>query len=108
MAEAPSTMVKNSCPNPKCSEISFPRDTVIVIHELPSLENEDPRLTEMFSKMRPPGMPKYGLGYLEHTDDLIPSYWLQDPVPNDFKKPSKREMYKFFTIMEVLQRTKWT
>ncbi len=45
-------------------------------------------------------MPKYGLGYLEQMDDLIPSCRFQNPLPNDCKKPSKPEMYKSFTIME--------
>ena len=61
----------------------------MIIHELPSLENEDPRLTEMFNKMRPLGMPRYGLGYLEQLDSLIPNSRFENPTPPDCKKPSK-------------------
>lgn len=50
--------------------------------------------------MRPPGIPKYGLGYLEKMDDIIPSCRFQKPVPTDYKKASKPEIYKLFTIME--------
>jgi len=82
-------MLKNSCPNPKCRDISFPHDIVLLIHELPFLENEDARLTKMFSIMRLPGMPKYGFGYLEQMDDLIPSCRFQSPLLNDCKNPYK-------------------
>ena len=53
--EALPTTSVNPCPDPKCADISFPHDIVMMIHELPSLENEDPCLTEMFSKMCSPG-----------------------------------------------------
>lgn len=52
--EALHTTSENSSPNPKFVDIPFPHDTIMMIHEVPSLENEYPRLTEMFSKMHPP------------------------------------------------------
>lgn len=63
-----------------------------MVHELPTLENEDLHLTKMFSKMRPPGIPKYGLGYLERLDSLIPSSMFQSHIPIDCKNPSIPEM----------------
>lgn len=71
--ESPSSFLSNLCPNPKCDDISFSHDSVCAIYEFPSLEYEDARLTEMFIKVRPPGMPRYGLGYLEKMDELIPT-----------------------------------
>lgn len=52
--EAPSDILSNSFPNSKCNDISFHHDSVMTIHELPPSNNEDPRLIEIFSKMRPP------------------------------------------------------
>ena len=71
-----------------------------MIHELPSLENEDPRLKDMFRKMRPTNMPCYGLGYLEQLDEIIPQSRFDNFVPSNCKKPSKPEMHKFFSVME--------
>lgn len=64
----------------------------MLIHELPFLENEDPRLKEMFGKMRLHGMPRYGLGYLEKMDDVIPQSRFNNFIPDDCKKPSKPKM----------------
>lgn len=83
--EDPSTVTTNSCPNPKCSKIQFTYNIILMIHELPTLENEYPRVTEMFSKMIRPGMPKYGLGYHERLDSLIPSSRFQNPIPPEYK-----------------------
>lgn len=63
--ESPPTTTLNPFPNEKCSDIPFPHDTILMIHELPSLKNEDPCLPETFSNMCAPGIPRYGLGYLE-------------------------------------------
>ena len=43
---SPPTTYVTPCPNPKCSEIPFPHyiDHVLMIHKLPSLENEEPHL----------------------------------------------------------------
>ena len=78
----------------------------MMIHELHSLENEDPLLKEMFGKMCPPGMPKYVLGYLEQMDNLIPQSRFNNFVPDDCKKPSKPEMYKLFSIMGGCEKYK--
>ena len=81
-----------------------------MMHQLPSLENEDPRLTYIFSKMRPPNMPKYGLGYLEQMDYLIPQSRFCS-LPEDCKKPSVTEIHKLFTLMNGCKNhkvdTKW-
>lgn len=68
-----------------------------MMHEIITLEVEDPILTEMFSVMRP-AKPKYGLGYLEQAKGLISSCRF-GLVPNDCKKPEIMEMHKFFTLM---------
>jgi len=57
IGEAPSTISIVASPYPKCVDISFPHDQVLMIHSLPSLENQDPSLTEMFKKMWPPRTP---------------------------------------------------
>lgn len=66
--ESPPSTYVNPCPNPKCSDIPFPHESesehILMMHEIATLENEDPRLTEIFSLMRP-AKPKYGLGFLE-------------------------------------------
>jgi len=43
-----------------------------MMHEIITLEGEDPRLTEMMSLMRP-AKPTYGLGHLEQEKILIPA-----------------------------------
>ena len=88
---SPPTTFVTLCPNPKCCEIHFHHDTghVLMIHELPYLENEDPHLKDMFSKMHPLGIPCYGLGYLEQLDEIIPQSRFDNFVPYDYKKSSK-------------------
>ena len=97
----PSTYV-SPCPNPKCSDIPFPHeqdtDHVLMMHEILTLEGEDPKLTEMMCLMRP-AKPRYGLGYLEQANCLIPDCRFC-PVPADCKKPAVMEMHKFFSLMD--------
>ena len=52
--EAPPSTSSNPCPNPKCSDIPFPHedDHVLMMHLVPTLEEEDPRLTSIFLNMR--------------------------------------------------------
>lgn len=69
-----------------------------MMHEIPIMENEDPRLTQMFSVMRP-AKPRYGLGYLEKANGLIPDCRFGS-VPDDCKKPTIMEMHKLFTLMD--------
>lgn len=71
-----------------------------MIHERPSLENEDPRLKDMFRKMFPAGMSCYGLGYLDQLDEIIPQSRFNNFVPSDCKKHLKPKMHKLFSIME--------
>jgi len=96
----PSTSV-NPCLNPRCSDIPFPHepesDHVLMMHEIITLEGEDPRLAEMFSIMRPT-KPTFGSGYLEQAKGLIPACRFC-PLPYDCKKPTIMEMHKFFTLM---------
>lgn len=58
----------------------------------------------MFSRMRPP-KPRYGLGYLEQMNDLIPPSRLC-PALDDCKKPPVPEMHKFFTLMDGYKKYK--
>lgn len=99
--EAPLSISVTPCPNPKCLDIPFPHelesDHVLIMHEIITLEGEDPRLTKMFSAMRP-AKPTYGLGYLKQAKGLIPSCRF-GPIPDDCKKPTVMEMHKFFTLM---------
>lgn len=68
------------------------------MHEITTLEGEDPRLTKMMCLMRP-AKPRYGLGQLEQANDLFPACRF-DPVPDDCKKPAVMEMHKFFSLMD--------
>ena len=70
-----------------------------MMHLVPTLENEDPRLTAIFTNMRPANSPKYGLGYLEEKDRLIPECRFKD-LPKDCKRPSVPEIHKFYTLMD--------
>jgi len=96
----PSTSV-SPCPNPKCSDIPFPHeqdtDHVLMMHEVVTLEGEDPRLTEMMCLMRP-AKPKYGPGHLEQENCLIPDCRFR-PVPVDCKKPAVMEIHKLYSLM---------
>lgn len=107
IGEAPPSTTVNPCTNPKCSDIPFPHesDHVMTMHELSSLETEDPRLTKMYNKMRPMNMPKYGLGYLERMNHLIPESRFRT-VPDDCKKLPIPEMHKFFTLMDGCKKYK--
>jgi len=93
---APPATSISSCPNPKCSDIPFPHepesdpDHVLMIR---SIEEEDPRLTQMICLMRP-AKPRYGLGKLEQSE-LIPECRFKQ-IPPDCKKPAVMEMHKFF------------
>lgn len=69
-----------------------------MIHEIVTLEGEDRKLTEMICQMRP-AKPRYGLGYLEQANSLIPECRFH-PVPSDCKKPIVMEMHKFFSLMD--------
>jgi len=37
---------------------------------MPTIETLDPRLQNIYKGMRPPGTPKYGLGYIEQCDQV--------------------------------------
>ena len=52
-----------------------------MMHLMPSLEEEDPRLTSIYMDMRPTNSPKYGLGYIEQADKLIPDCRFRDLPP---------------------------
>ena len=71
-----------------------------MIHSIPALETDDPRLKEIFSYCRPPGMPKYGLGYIEQANTVIPDCRFNNPLSADIQKPSIPEMHKFFTLIK--------
>ena len=62
--EVPTSTPVSPCPNPKCSDIPFPHedDHVLMIHLVPSLQDEDPRLTVIFMNMQSP-RDKHGVGF---------------------------------------------
>lgn len=62
--------------------------------------DQDPKLTEMFSRTRALGTPRYGLSYIEQVDQVKPSSRFQNKVVDDSKRPSKLEMYNFFSLMK--------
>jgi len=43
-----------------------------MIHYMPSIESLDPRIREIYKGMRTPNAPRYGLGYIEQCDTVIP------------------------------------
>jgi hypothetical protein len=43
--------------------------------------------------------PKYGLGYIEQCDTVIPESRFSNPLPKNMKKPAIEEMMKYFTVM---------
>ena len=50
-------------------------------------------------------MPRYGLGYLEQLNELIPES-IFGVLPEDYKKPSVTEMQKLFTLMDGCKKHK--
>jgi hypothetical protein len=69
-----------------------------MIHHMPSIETLDPRLQDVYKGMRPPGSPKYGLGYIEQCDKIIPAADLIIPYPHP-SKTTISEIHKFHSIM---------
>ena len=64
-----------------------------MMHSIPALETDDPHLKQIFSYFRSPRVPKYGLGYIEQANIVIPNYHFNNPLPSDIQKPSIPEMY---------------
>lgn len=106
--QAPPSTSVNPCPNPKCNDIPFPHEDdkphVMMMHLVPSMEEEDPRIVDLLLSQRPPSTPKYGLGYEERANRLIPACRFKD-LPPDVKKPSVPEIHKFITLMDGCSRT---
>jgi hypothetical protein len=97
ISDYPSASIsKESCPHPKCydtTDIDFPHEShVLMMHHILELETDDPRLIEIFSYCRPPGTPRYGLGYIEQTYAIIPSCIFENPLPTGLQKPSVSPM----------------
>lgn len=68
-----------------------------MMHEIITIEGEDPRMTAIMCSMRP-AKPIYGLGCLEQENDLIPDCRFL-PIPSNCKQPTVMEMHKFFSLM---------
>ena len=100
--EAPPSTSVTPCPNPKCSDIPFPHkdEHVLVMHLVPSLQDEDPRLREMLMNMQSP-KDKHGIGFYSQKYKLIPECRLKD-LPTDIKGPSILEIQKFYTLMDEI------
>lgn len=100
MGIAPPSTSISACLNQKCFDIPFPHepepdsDHVLMIH---TVEEEDPRLTQMIYLMKPT-KPRYGLGKIEQSE-LIPECRFKQ-IPSDYKKPAVMEMHKFFALMD--------
>jgi hypothetical protein len=71
----------------------------LMIHYMPTIETLDPRLQDIYKGMRPPGTPKYGLGYTEQCDQVIPDCRFTNPLPESIKRPSIDEIHKFHSVM---------
>jgi hypothetical protein len=75
-----------------------------IIHYMPTIETLDPRLQNIYKGMRPPGTPKYGLGYIEQCDQVIPDFRFTNPLPESINRPSIDEIHKFHSIMKGCPR----
>jgi hypothetical protein len=71
----------------------------LMIHYMPSIESLDPRIKEIYRGMRTPNSPKYGLGYIEQCDTVIPECRFSNPLPSKYKRPSVEEIQKYLTVM---------
>ena len=70
-----------------------------MIHHMPSIETLDPRLQDVYKGMRPPNTPKYGLGYIEQCDQVIPDCRFNNPLPPSIQRPTITKIHKFHSIM---------
>jgi len=70
-----------------------------MIHYMPSIASLDPRLKACYQGSRTPNSPKYGLGYIEQCDSVIPECRFFNTLPPNMKKPSVEEIMKYLTIM---------
>ena len=71
----------------------------IMIHYMPTIESLDPQLQDIYKGMRPPRTPRYGLGYIEQCDQVIPDYLINNLLPPSLQRPSIEEIHKFHSIM---------
>jgi hypothetical protein len=75
-----------------------------MIHYMPTIETLDPRIQDIYKGMRPPGTPRYGLGYIEQCDKVIRDCRFSNPLPSDISRPSVEEMHKFHIVMRGCQK----
>ena len=73
----------------------------LMIHYMPTIETLDPRLQDIYKGMRHPGTSKYGLGYTEQCDQVIPDCRFTNPLPESIKRPSIDEIHKFHSVMST-------
>jgi hypothetical protein len=76
----------------------------LMIHYMPTIETLYPIIKEIYKGMRPPGTPRYGLGYIEQCDQIIPDCRFSNPLPSDIQRPTVDEIHKFHSIMRGCQK----
>ena len=55
---------------------------------MPTIETLDPIIQDIYKGMRPPGTPRYGLGYIEQCDQIIPDCRFSNPLHSDIQRPT--------------------
>lgn len=70
-----------------------------MIHYMPSIAILDPRLQDCYKGTRTPNAPKYGLGYVEQCDTVIPECRFSNSLPHNMKRPAIEEIMKYLTII---------
>lgn len=69
-----------------------------MIHYMPSIASLDPRLKSCYYGARTPNTPKYGLGYIEQCDTVIPECRLKNPLPSSMTRPFIEEIMKYLAV----------
>ena len=79
---------------------TFESELCLMIHYMPTIETLDPRLQDIYKGMRPPRTPKYGLGYIEQCDQVIPDCRFSNPLSENMQRPSIDEIHKFHSVIK--------
>jgi hypothetical protein len=70
-----------------------------VMHYLPSISDLDPRLQDCYKGARMAKSPKYGLGYVEQCNSVIPPSRFSNPLPPSMTRPATEEILKYLTVI---------
>jgi hypothetical protein len=70
-----------------------------VMHYLPSISDLDPRLQDCYKGARMAKSPKYGLGYVEQCNSVIPPSRFSNPLPPSMTRPATDEILKYLTVI---------